>query len=97
MNVVTGFGSTTGKALVSHPAVDMVTFTGGTTSGREIGKIAGARLIPSIMELGGKSPNVVFEDADIDHAVNGASFAIFANAGQSCIAGSRLFVQGINL
>jgi betaine-aldehyde dehydrogenase len=93
VNVVTGFGATTGKALVSHSAVDMVTFTGGTASGREIAKIAGARLIPSIMELGGKSPNIVFEDADIDHAVHGASFAIFANAGQSCIAGSRLFVQ----
>ena len=88
VNVVTGFGRTTGKALVSHPGVDMVTFTGGTMSGREIAKIAGERLIPSIMELGGKSPNVVFEDADMDQAVLGSSFAIFSNGGQSCIAGS---------
>jgi betaine-aldehyde dehydrogenase len=93
VNVVTGFGRTTGKALVSHPGVDMVTFTGGTASGREIAKIAGERLIPSIMELGGKSPNVVFEDADLEQAVLGSSFAIFSNAGQSCIAGSRVFVQ----
>ncbi len=93
VNVITGFGRTTGKALVSHPGVDMVTFTGGTASGREIAKIAGERLIPSIMELGGKSPNVVFDDADLTHAVLGSSFAIFSNAGQSCIAGSRIFVQ----
>lgn len=93
VNVITGFGRTTGKALVSHPGVDMVTFTGGTASGREIAKIAGERLIPSIMELGGKSPNVVFDDADMNHAVLGSSFAIFSNAGQSCIAGSRIFVQ----
>src|ERR1700722_12667859 len=93
VNVITGFGSTTGKALVSHAGVDMVTFTGGTVSGREIAKIAGERLIPSIMELGGKSPNVVFDDADMDLAVHGASFAIFSNAGQSCIAGSRVFVH----
>lgn len=95
VNVVTGFGRTTGKALVSHPGVDMVTFTGGTMSGREIAKIAGERLIPSIMELGGKSPNVVFEDADMEQAVLGSSFAIFSNGGQSCIAGSRIFVQDL--
>jgi betaine-aldehyde dehydrogenase len=93
VNVITGFGRTVGKALVSHPGVDMVTFTGGTASGRQIAKIAGERLIPSIMELGGKSPNVVFDDADMDLAVHGASFAIFSNAGQSCIAGSRVFVH----
>jgi betaine-aldehyde dehydrogenase len=93
VNVITGFGRTTGKALVSHPGVDMVTFTGGTLSGREIAKIAGERLIPSIMELGGKSPNVIFDDADLDQAVLGSSFAIFSNGGQSCIAGSRIFVQ----
>jgi betaine-aldehyde dehydrogenase len=93
VNVITGFGRTTGRALVSHPGVDMVTFTGGTASGREIAKIAGERLIPSIMELGGKSPNVVLEDADMEQAVLGSSFAIFSNAGQSCVAGSRIFVQ----
>jgi betaine-aldehyde dehydrogenase len=93
VNVVAGFGRTTGKALVSHSGVDMVTFTGGTVSGAEIARIAGERLIPSIMELGGKSPNVVFDDADMDAAVRGASFAVFSNAGQSCIAGSRVFVQ----
>lgn len=93
LNVVTGFGRSTGVALVSHPGVGMVTFTGGTASGREIAKIAGERLIPAMLELGGKSPNIVFGDADFEHAVTGAVYGIFSNAGQSCIAGSRIFVQ----
>ncbi|ABE36877.1 aldehyde dehydrogenase family protein [Paraburkholderia xenovorans LB400] len=93
LNVVTGFGASVGRALVAHPGVDMVTFTGGTKSGREIAKVAGERLIPCILELGGKSPNIVFDDADIEQAVTGMLFGIFSNAGQSCIAGSRILIQ----
>jgi betaine-aldehyde dehydrogenase len=93
VNVVTGFGQPVGTALVAHPDVSLVTFTGGTATGRAIGRVAGDRLIPALLELGGKSPNVVFADAHLDEAVAGAVFAIFSNAGQSCIAGSRVFVQ----
>src|SRR5690606_25841625 len=81
------------QALVSYPGIDMVSFTGGTRSGREVGRIAGARPIPMILELGGKSPNIIFGDMYIERAVNGALWGLFPNAGQSCIAGSRIFVQ----
>jgi betaine-aldehyde dehydrogenase len=93
LNVVTGFGKTVGEPLILHPMVDMVTFTGGTATGRAIAKTCGERLIPSLVELGGKSPNIIFEDADMEQAVVGAMYAIFTNSGQSCIAGSRIFVQ----
>lgn len=92
LNVVTGHGQV-GEALVRHPGVDMVSFTGGTRTGRAIGAITGQRAIPAILELGGKSPNVVCDDADLDVAVRGAMLGIFHNAGQSCNAGSRIFVQ----
>jgi betaine-aldehyde dehydrogenase len=92
-NVVTGLGSQVGEALVAQPGVDMVTFTGGTNTGRHVAALAAARLIPVLLELGGKSPNVVFDDAAIDHAVAGAVYGIFSSGGQSCIAGSRIFVQ----
>lgn len=92
LNVVSGRGGV-GHALVSHRDVNMVTFTGGTRTGRAIGQITGGRAIPAILELGGKSPNVVFDDADLPAAVAGAMLAIFHNAGQSCNAGSRIFVQ----
>jgi betaine-aldehyde dehydrogenase len=71
----------------------MVSFTGGTETGRAIGAIAGRRLIPVGLELGGKSPHIVFDDADLDKAVAGVMSGIFGSAGQSCVAGSRLFVQ----
>lgn len=93
LNVVTGFGATVGKPLVAHPDVAMVTFTGGTRSGREIAKAAAERLIPCTLELGGKSPNIVFDDANLDEALAGMLFGIFSNSGQSCIAGSRILVQ----
>ncbi|MBX3538457.1 MAG: aldehyde dehydrogenase [Chelatococcus sp.] len=93
LNVVAGFGGTVGRALVENPGVDMVTFTGGTVSGREIAKTAGSRLVPALLELGGKSPNIVFDDANLDDAVAGAVYGIYSNAGQSCIAGSRIFVH----
>ena len=92
-NVLTGFGRPLGEALVRHPGVDMVTFTGGTATGRLVAAMAAERLIPVMLELGGKSPNVVFDDADVEHAVAGAAYGIFASGGQSCIAGSRIFVH----
>ncbi|ARQ02713.1 betaine-aldehyde dehydrogenase [Pseudorhodoplanes sinuspersici] len=92
VNVVTGQGDV-GRALVEHPGVDMITFTGGTKTGRNIAKAAGARGVPVVLELGGKSPNVVFADANLEHALHGVMAGIFHNAGQSCIAGSRVFIE----
>jgi acyl-CoA reductase-like NAD-dependent aldehyde dehydrogenase len=93
LNVLTGLGASTGVELVKHPGVGMVSFTGGTATGRAIGRICADRLIPSALELGGKSPNIVFDDADIEAAVQGVIGGIFEASGQSCVAGSRLFVQ----
>lgn len=93
LTVLPGFGEDVGAALVKHPGVRMVSFTGGTETGRVIGAIAGQRLIPVGLELGGKSPHIVFDNADIDRAVAGVMSGIFGSAGQSCVAGSRLFVQ----
>ena len=93
LTVLPGHGEDVGAALVRHPGVRMVSFTGGTETGRAIGGIAGQRLIPVGLELGGKSPHIVFEDADLDRAVAGVISGIFGSAGQSCVAGSRLFVQ----
>lgn len=93
MTALPGYGEDVGAALVKHPGVRMVSFTGGTDTGRTIGAIAGQRLIPVGLELGGKSPHIVFEDADFDRAVAGVMSGIFGSAGQSCVAGSRLFVQ----
>jgi len=92
INVVTGAGPT-GSALVSHPGVRKIAFTGSTAVGREIGKAAGERLISASLELGGKSPNIVFEDADLDAAIEGVVGGVFAAAGQTCIAGSRVLVH----
>lgn len=93
LNVLTGHGATTGKALVQHPGVRMISFTGGTASGRAIGMIAADRVVPVALELGGKSPHIVFEDANLEAAVEGIVGGIFEGSGQSCVAGSRLFVQ----
>jgi betaine-aldehyde dehydrogenase len=92
VGIVTGLGDT-GRALVNHPDVDLISFTGGTMAGRAIAEAAGRRLCPVILELGGKSPNMVFDDAQFDAAVAGAASGIFGSGGQSCIAGSRIFVQ----
>ncbi|MCH6163818.1 aldehyde dehydrogenase [Streptomyces marispadix] len=92
VNVVTG-GPEVGDALVGHPGIDKISFTGGTPTGARIAESAGRRLVPVTLELGGKSPNIVFDDADLDRAVVGAVAGIFAAAGQTCIAGSRLLVQ----
>src|SRR5690606_6701557 len=93
LNVLTGDGAVTGKALVQHRDVRMVSFTGGTATGRSIGMIAAERLIPVALELGGKSPHIVFEDANLEAAVENIMGGIFEGSGQSCVAGSRLFVQ----
>ncbi|NYT58566.1 aldehyde dehydrogenase [Alcaligenaceae bacterium] len=93
LNVLTGDGAVTGKALVQHRDVRMVSFTGGTATGRSIGMIAAERLIPVALELGGKSPHIVFEDANLESAVENIMGGIFEGSGQSCVAGSRLFVQ----
>lgn len=93
VSVVPGKGSIVGDAIVRHPLVKKVSFTGGTATGRMLAGVAAEKLMPVTLELGGKSPTIVFEDADIDHAVNGVLFGIFSSTGESCIAGSRLFVH----
>jgi acyl-CoA reductase-like NAD-dependent aldehyde dehydrogenase len=92
-NVVTGFGSEAGAPLVAHPGVDKVAFTGGTETGKAVMKSAADHLARVSLELGGKSPNIVFADADLEAATNGVVAGIFAASGQTCMAGSRLFVQ----
>src|SRR2546426_10246260 len=93
LNVVTGFGPTAGGALVDHPGVDKIAFTGSTSVGQEIMRRASGTLKRLTLELGGKSPNIVFADADLETAVRGAGNAIFYNKGEVCTAGSRLFVE----
>jgi acyl-CoA reductase-like NAD-dependent aldehyde dehydrogenase len=92
-NVVTGYGETTGAALTGHPGIDHISFTGSVEVGRIISRAAAERTIPVTMELGGKSPNIVFADADLDRAVPVLVNAILQNAGQTCSAGSRLLVE----
>lgn len=92
INIVTGFGDA-GAALVQHPMVDKVAFTGSTEVGRLILQGAASNLKKVSLELGGKSPNIIFADADLDTAIAGAASAIFFNHGQCCCAGSRLFVE----
>jgi acyl-CoA reductase-like NAD-dependent aldehyde dehydrogenase len=92
LNVLTGAGDT-GAALVDHPGVDKIAFTGSTEVGREIGAKAGHALKRVTLELGGKSPNVILPDADLDAAIKGSFQAIYFNTGQACNAGSRLFIQ----
>ena len=92
LNVITGDGET-GAALVDHPDVDKIAFTGSTVVGREIGAKAGKALKRVTLELGGKSPNIILPDADLEVAIKGAYQAIYYNTGQACNAGSRLFVQ----
>jgi (Z)-2-((N-methylformamido)methylene)-5-hydroxybutyrolactone dehydrogenase len=93
VNVVTGFGEGTGRPLVRHPGVDKVAFTGSTETGIGVMKDAADHLARVSLELGGKSPNIVFEDADLEATNNGVVSGIFAATGQTCIAGSRLFVH----
>jgi betaine-aldehyde dehydrogenase len=93
LSVLPGSGAEIGAAIVRHPGVGKVAFTGGTVTGRRIAAAAAEKLMPVSLELGGKSPTIVFEDAARDHAINGILFGIFSSSGQSCVAGSRLFVH----
>lgn len=92
VNVVPGYGPTAGAALVAHPGVEKISFTGSVEVGRKIMREAAEHFKRVSLELGGKSPNIVFPDADLDAAVNGALMGIFFNQGEVCCAGSRLFV-----
>ena len=93
LSVLPGPGRTVGEELVSHPHVSKVSFTGGTTTGKHLGEVAARKVMPVTLELGGKSPTIVFPDADLDQAVAGLVYGIFSSTGQSCIAGSRIFVH----
>jgi acyl-CoA reductase-like NAD-dependent aldehyde dehydrogenase len=93
INVVTGRGSEIGDYLVAHPGIDKIAFTGDTSTGRTVMRTAASSLKPLTLELGGKSPNIVFADADLDAAVRGATTGIFYGKGEVCAAGSRLLVE----
>ena len=93
VNVVPGYGETAGAALASHPGVDKIAFTGSHVTGQSIIRASAGNLKRVSLELGGKSPDIVFADADLDAAVPGAAMAVFANSGQICSAGTRLFVE----
>lgn len=93
VNIVSGGGSTIGRLLAEHPDVDKVSFTGSTEVGKQIINAARGNLKKVTLELGGKSPVIIFDDADMDLAIAGAAQAIFSSAGQVCVAGSRLYVQ----
>ena len=92
-NVVTGHGEPCGRALTSHPLVDRVSFTGGPETARHVIRNSAENFAEVSLELGGKSPVMVFEDADLESAVNGVLLSIFSASGQSCVAGSRLLLQ----
>jgi acyl-CoA reductase-like NAD-dependent aldehyde dehydrogenase len=93
VSVLPGKGSVVGDALVKHPLIKRIAFTGGTTVGMGIQRLAVEKLMPTSLELGGKSPTIVCADADLDHAVAGVLYGIFSSSGESCIAGSRAFVH----
>lgn len=93
LQVVQGRGAQIGAALVAHPGIAMVSFTGGTSSGRAIGRVAADKIMPVALELGGKSPHIVFADANLELAEAAVIAGIFGSAGQSCVAGSRVFIE----
>ncbi|EMI9088339.1 MULTISPECIES: aldehyde dehydrogenase [unclassified Bacillus (in: firmicutes)] len=93
LNIITGPGSTVGTTMTTHPAVRRISFVGESNTGKTIMRNAAENLIPVSLELGGKSANIVFEDADLDEAVQGSIEAIYRNQGEICLAGSRLLVQ----
>ncbi len=92
ISVITG-KSDIGRTLITHKGIDLISFTGGTSTGQLIAQEVSDRLIPLILELGGKSPHIVFADADLEAAARAVASGIFAGAGQSCVAGSRLFIE----
>ena len=93
INIVTGYGDPAGKAIVEHPDVDKISFTGSTATGKWIVQAAAGTLKRVSLELGGKSPVLIFPDADLEKAIPGAAMGVFGNAGQVCVAGSRLYVH----
>jgi aldehyde dehydrogenase (NAD+) len=93
VNIVTGFGESAGAALSAHPGVDKIAFTGSSFTGQEIVRASAGNLKRVSLELGGKSPDIIFADADLDAAVPGAAMGVFGNSGQMCYAGSRVFVE----
>jgi|TARA_B100001964_G_scaffold245784_1_gene336084 acyl-CoA reductase-like NAD-dependent aldehyde dehydrogenase len=93
LNIVPGYGNTAGAALVNHPDVDKIAFTGSTKTGRKILEMSSAGVKSVTLELGGKTPNIVFPDADIETSLRAAAFSPFYHAGQICVAGTRLFVE----
>jgi acyl-CoA reductase-like NAD-dependent aldehyde dehydrogenase len=93
LNIVTGYGHTTGQALISHPGVDKIAFTGSTSVGKHILQSSASDLKRISLELGGKSPTIIMPDADLEQAIPGAAMAVFFNSGQVCFAGSRLLVH----
>ncbi|MFY1663208.1 aldehyde dehydrogenase [Pseudomonas sp. Pseu.R1] len=93
VNVVTGYGPSTGAALTRHPLVRKIAFTGGAATARHVVRSSAENFAKLSLELGGKSPNIIFADADLDSAINGAVAGIYAASGQSCVSGSRLLVQ----
>ncbi len=93
VNLITGYGHTAGAAITAHPDVEKVAFTGSTEVGKEIVKASAGNLKKVMLELGGKSPVLIFDDADLDKAIFGAAMGIFIHSGQGCVCGSRIFVQ----
>ena len=93
LNVVTGFGQGVGDPLVRHPDVEKIAFTGSVSTGSRIGAIAGERIVPVTLELGGKSPDIIFADAKLEHAVPNALFGFIGNSGQVCTSGTRVIVE----
>ena len=93
VNVVTGYGGEVGEALIAHPAIGKVSFTGSVATGRKVAQLAAQRLIPVVLELGGKSPTIVFADADLRAAAEVAVVGFTANSGQVCAAGTRILVE----
>ncbi|PPJ98980.1 aldehyde dehydrogenase, partial [Staphylococcus aureus] len=93
LNVVTGKGSESGNAIFNHEHVAKVSFTGSTEVGYGVAEAAAKRIVPATLELGGKSANIIFDDANIEQAIEGAQLGILFNQGEVCSAGSRLYVQ----
>ena len=93
INVVTG-GAGVGAAITSHPGIDKITFTGGGATARHVARAAADNLTPTVLELGGKSPQIIFDDVDLDAVTNGLLSGIFAASGQTCVAGSRAYIHG---
>ncbi|MDT8893467.1 aldehyde dehydrogenase [Halomonas sp. I1] len=93
LSVLPGRGRVIGEAIARHPRVRKISFTGGTGTGRHLAHVAADKLIGTSLELGGKSPTIIHEDADLEQAVKGVAYGIFSSAGQACIAGSRLFIH----